>query len=138
MGMAGLRAGYCIADEYIIDMLYRVKAPYNLNVLTQKIIYEAINNSDRKDKMVEQIISERKKVMEELVQMTGVNKVYDSDANFILFEVDDPYKIYNDLKDQSVIIRNRSNMKKLAGCLRVTIGTPDENDLFINELRNSL
>ncbi|MBU1101280.1 MAG: histidinol-phosphate transaminase [Bacteroidetes bacterium] len=137
-GMAGIRCGFSVASPYITELLYKVKAPYNLNMMTQKGILKAIENKSTKDSFVSTIISEREKVYSELAKMSGVKKVYPSEANFLIFEVENPDEVYQTLVKKEVIIRNRSRMTRLSGCLRVSIGNSEENELFINELRRIL
>lgn len=135
-GLAGVRFGYSISNESHVNLLMKVKAPYTINKLTESVILKGISNSEKKDDFVQSIKEEKKRVFAELQQIEIVQEVYESDSNFILFKVDDAEKIYNDLAEKNIIIRNRSTQLGLEGCLRVTIGTPDENDKFINELKN--
>lgn len=137
-GMAGIRCGFCVADERIIKTLYKVKAPYNLNQLTQHGVMEATKKKNKRDEFIKEIISERELMITELKKIEGVKNVYPSEANFLIFRVDEPNRIYSELVKKSVIIRNRSTMPKIQGCLRVTIGNKAENKIFLEELRRVL
>ncbi|MFA3781764.1 histidinol-phosphate transaminase [Melioribacteraceae bacterium 4301-Me] len=135
-GLAGIRCGYCIAQPEIINYLYKIKLPYNLNKLTSAKVIEALENIGEKEKLKNKIISERKYLIDELDKIRGIKKVYPSDSNFILFEVEEPKIIYERLAAKGIIIRDRSNQVK--GCLRVTVGTEKENKKFIDELKKIL
>ena len=137
-GLAGIRCGYAITDPYIVKLLMKVKAPYNLNKLTISAALKALDNIKKKDLFVEQIIKERERVLEKLNNIEGVFSTFPTDANFILFRVDDADAVYNKLVSKGIIIRNRSNQLKLKGCLRVTIGKPEENEKFLTALKEVL
>ena len=135
-GLAGARFGYSISDEFIVKILMKVKAPYTINKLTESVILQAISKSGIKDEFLKLIESEKNRLIEELENIELVREVYATDANFILFKVDNADEVYNFLALKNIIIRNRSNQPGLDGCLRVTVGTKEENDKFINELKN--
>lgn len=135
-GLAGVRFGFSISNKSIVNLLMKVKAPYTINKLTESVILSAISNAKQKDEFVQSIREEKERVFAELRRIEIVKEVYESDANFILFKVDDADKVYNDLAKKNIIIRNRSTQLGLEGCLRVTIGTPEENDKFLTELKN--
>ena len=137
-GLAGIRCGYCAANEEIIKLLYNVKAPYNINKFTWNAVINAIENQKKKDKLVYQIINERTKVEQELKKIEGILEVYPTDSNFILFKCENPTEIYNQMIAKGVVIRNRTNDLNLSGCLRVSIGTPYENELFLKALKEVL
>lgn len=137
-GLAGIRCGYCVADKFIISLLMKVKAPYNVNKFIFHSINEAINNNKTKDDFVEQILNEKERINNELVKIKEIEKVYYSDANFILFRCKNSKNILNQLASKGIIIRERSGHKYLDDCLRVTIGTKEENDLFLNSLKELL
>jgi histidinol-phosphate aminotransferase len=137
-GLAGIRAGYCTASKKIIEILYKIKAPYNLNSLTSHSIISAIGGSELKDKFVKEIIKERKRVNNKLIDMKGIEKVFDSETNYVLFKCNDASNIYNKLAERGVIIRDRSNQPLLENCLRVSIGTREQNDSFLQELSEVL
>lgn len=137
-GMAGVRCGFIVADEEIINVLFKVKSPYNINKLTSDIILSALKKHDKKDKFVKMIVSERDKMLAELAKLNGVVKVFPSEANYILFKVNDANYVYNSLVKKGIIIRNRSTQIKLENCLRVSIGTPEQNKIFLKELKKLL
>jgi len=132
-GLAGVRCGYCITSKNIIDLLYKVKSPYNINKLTSEIVIKALENSSQMDKFVSQIKEEREFLLKELGKINGVLRVYPSDSNFILFECAEPVSIYLKLVEKGIIIRDRSSQIK--NCLRVSVGTREENEKFISELQ---
>lgn len=131
-GMAGIRLGMCFASEEIIAILNRIKPPYNVNVLTQNKAIEILksNNDGYKNEVIEQ----RELLSESLAKLPFVVKVYPSEANFILIKTTDANGIYNKLLEQKIVIRNRTKERLCENCLRITVGTPDENQLLINAL----
>jgi histidinol-phosphate aminotransferase len=135
-GLAGVRCGYCITSPQIINLLYKIKSPYNINRLTSEVVIKALKNSAQKDKFVEQIIQEREFLVGELEKIAEIKKVYSSESNFILFECDEPASVYRKLTEKGIIIRDRSNQVK--NCLRVSVGTHEQNEKFLSELRNVL
>ena len=137
-GLAGIRCGYAITDPYIVKLLMKVKAPYNLNRLTISAALKALGNIKKKDLFVEQINKEKERVIEQLSNVEGVLSIFPTDANFILFRVYDADAVYNKLVSKGIIIRSRSNQLKLKGCLRVTIGKPEENEKFLTALKEVL
>lgn len=134
-GLAGARFGFAVADSFIVKLLMNIKSPYNINKLTENIVLKSLSRIDQKNDILEKIKDERDFLTTELKSMKGVRFVNPSDANFILFKVDNADEVYNNLIQKGVVIRNRSNQMNLEGCLRVTIGTRDQNQKFIQELR---
>ncbi len=137
-GMAGLRCGYCVAHEEIIRLLFKVKMPYNINKLTAMAVSQAIDNASVKDEYVKEIIKQREFLFNELKSNKKVINVLPSDTNFISFKVENPREVYNYLEKNGIIIRDRSNQFNFQGYLRVTVGTPDENKLFLKKLNEIL
>lgn len=135
-GLAGVRCGYCVASSPVVNLLYKVKMPYNLNKLTSQVILNALKNNLQKDKFVEAIKSERQFISNELNSNSKIKKVYPSDGNFVLFECEKPTDVYHKLIEKGIIIRDRSTQVK--NCLRVSVGTREQNLEFLNELRNVL
>ena len=133
-GMAGLRLGLAFAQPFIIETLSRVKYPYNINVVTQKIVYDRLQT--RPDAQIRTIIAERKRVSEALKALPLIRKIYPSDANFILVQVDQPRQVYETLIVAGIIVRDRSRIAGCEGCLRITIGTPEENTVLLDTLKN--
>ena len=124
-GMAGLRLGLAFADPLIVATLSNVKYPYNVNGPTQQTVLERLAGSPAAQ--VAEILSERRRVAAALQPMKVVRKLYPSDANFVLVKVDEPRKVYDRLIAAGIIVRDRSRMQGCEGCLRITIGTPEEN-----------
>ena len=132
-GMAGLRLGLAFAQPLIVDTLSRVKYPYNINVVTQKIVLEQLRKSP--DAQIAEIVSERGRVLEGLAKNPVIRKIHPTDANFVLVEVDEPRTIYDRLIGARILVRDRSRIKGCEGCLRITIGTPEENDRLLETLK---
>ena len=132
-GMAGLRLGLAFAQPLIVDTLSRVKYPYNINVVTQKIVLEQLRKSP--DAQIAEIVSERGRVLEGPAKNPVIRKIHPTDANFVLVEVDEPRTIYDRLIGAGIIVRDRSRIKGCEGCLRITIGTPEENDRLLETLK---
>lgn len=135
-GMAGIRLGILYASSEIISVLNKIKLPYNVNVLSQsKALDELINYSNVIDKICS-INKEKEILFKVLLQVKFIKKVYPSDANFILIEVDNALKRYNQLLERGIVIRNRSNQPLCENCLRITVGTPEENIQLVNILKS--
>jgi histidinol-phosphate aminotransferase len=126
-GMAGLRLGMAFANEQIIEVLSRIKYPYNLSILTQQKALELLDNEVQKQEWVTTILNERAKLIENLMGYPFVIKVYPTDANFVLVKTHDPRGIYEYLVDEQIIVRDRSSIALCGGCLRISIGSPEEN-----------
>ncbi len=129
-GLAGIRLGYCIANPDIIDILFKVKAPYNINSLTRYAVKNAILNSAKKDKYVIGIIKERERLKNQLETLPAVEKVYDSDANYLLVKFSNARNIQKNLADKGIIVRDRGSQPKLQNCLRISVGSEEENDIL--------
>ena len=133
-GLASVRCGMAFASTDIIALFNKVKYPYNINLLTQNFVSERVNLIDEKERRVAAILSERPRVMEELSKLSIVEKVYPTDANFVLVKVSDANAIYQHLVERGIIVRNRHSVTLCGNCLRITIGTKEENDRLIEEL----
>ncbi|MBN8694737.1 MAG: histidinol-phosphate transaminase [Bacteroidetes bacterium] len=134
-GLAGLRVGMAFASEPIIDIFNRIKPPYNINIASQKLVLEALNNTDKINAWIKETVEERDKLSAELAMLPFIIKVYPSDANFILVKTNDPLAIYNYLVTKKIIIRDRSKVELCEGCLRITVGTKEENRKLIDTLK---
>lgn len=134
-GLAGLRLGMCFASPAIISVLNKIKYPYNVNIRTQEIALEALDNSHQKDKWVDEILREKSTLVTELRQLPIVENVFPSDANFVLTRVEDAPGIYQYLMKKRIIVRDRSRVQLCNSCLRITIGTPEENRRLIAALK---
>ncbi|NEW82624.1 MAG: histidinol-phosphate transaminase [Mariniphaga sp.] len=126
-GMAGLRLGMAFASESIIDVLSRIKYPYNLSILTQQKGLELLSNEQQMLDWVAIILKEREKMIANLKKYPFVVKVYPTDANFVLVKTHDPRGIYQYLVNAKIIVRDRSSIALCEGCLRISIGSPEEN-----------
>jgi histidinol-phosphate aminotransferase len=138
MGLAGIRLGYACADPEWIGQFEKVRPPYNVGVLTLAAAHYLIPRFALLDAQAGVIRAERARVLEALRAIAGV-RVYDSAANFLLFRVDDPERLFVALRGRGILLKNVSPAHPLlAGCLRVTIGTAQENDAFLQALGESL
>ena len=133
-GLAGIRLGICIASEEIIDILNKIKPPYNINSLTQERAISALEDWDTTQRQITQLIAERKGLFAQLEKISFVEKVYPSDANFLLVRVDDANKRYAQLIENDIVVRNRSKQVGCENCLRFSVGTPQENQILIETL----
>ncbi|MEX0648340.1 MAG: histidinol-phosphate transaminase [Balneolaceae bacterium] len=137
-GLAGIRLGIAISNPRIIEYLLKVKAPYNINKLTAKTALDVFDQLDLVKFNVEKIREEREYVSEQLGHSDAVEKVYPSDANFLLFKIRNAKEVYQKLANKGVIVRYRGNEPLCEDCLRVTIGMPDENIRFLKTLKEVL
>ena len=133
-GLAGLRLGLAFAHPAVISVMSQVKYPYNISALTQQTVAKALESPI--DAQVKEIISERGRVADALQSLPCVLKVYPSQANFLLVKVTDADALYDLLVSRGVIVRNRNKVKGCAGCLRITIGLKEENDVMLDALKN--
>ncbi len=132
-GMAGLRIGLAVADPAVISLMSKVKYPYNINVVAQKMALMKLDEA-AKDKAVAEIVGQRFRLEKELRKCPEVKGIYSSDANFLLVRFDNPDEVYGRLLAGGVIVRNRSKVPGCEGCLRITVGTPAENDRLLRLL----
>jgi histidinol-phosphate aminotransferase len=137
-GLAAIRLGYCIADKSITDYFFKVKAPYNINILTRYALQKAFDNSERKNNFVSSLISERDSLILSLKKMEKISAVFPSDANYVLFKCPNASKVQKELASEGVIIRDRSGQVLLEDCLRVSIGAKEENEIFLSKLASVL
>ncbi len=135
-GLAGLRVGMAFASQQIIDVFNKVKPPYNINAVSQQIAMEALDNVEQINSWIKTIVTQREIVSKELVSFSFVKKVYPSDANFILVKVNDAENLYNYLVEKQIVVRNRSKVSLCEDCLRITIGTEEENKKFLTAFKN--
>ncbi|MCK9310986.1 MAG: histidinol-phosphate transaminase [Bacteroidales bacterium] len=134
-GMAAIRLGMAFACPEIIGFFNKVKYPYNINLLTQYFVGEEIKKLKRKEDWVEMLVSQREKLIDQLEKLPMVQKVYPTDANFVLVKVNDANATYRYLVEQGIIVRNRNNVSLCLGCLRITVGIPEESTLLIDTLK---
>ena len=129
-GMAGLRLGMAFASPTVADIFARVKYPYNVNGPTQQEVISRLQTEEH-DLHVAEVIGQRQLLAQKLNTVSCVRKVFDSEANFLLVKVTDADALYNYLVKQGVIVRNRNRVEGCEGCLRITVGTPDENQKLL-------
>lgn len=135
-GLAGLRLGMAFASEEIIEVFNKIKPPYNINQATQELVLNALDNVDTVNAWIRETVRERDNLVDALQTLAFVQHVYPSDANFILVKTDEPRKLYEYLVTRSIIVRDRSKVVLCAGCLRFTVGTPEENGVLMEALKN--
>lgn len=136
-GLANLRLGKAFASKEIIQILNNIKPPYNINGYTQQMAVKALKAVEKKNEMVAKIIEERERFKAILSTFAIVDKIYPSDANFLLIKMKgDATSIYKTLLKAEIVVRNRSKVLLCENCLRITIGTPSENEQLLIALRN--
>jgi histidinol-phosphate aminotransferase len=133
-GLAGIRLGICMASEEIINILNKIKPPYNINSLTQEKAMTSLLDRNTTKQQIAQLIEGRDWLENQLLNIDFVEKVYPSDANFLLVRVDDANKRYAELIEYDIVVRNRSQQKGCENCLRFSVGTPQENRILIETL----
>jgi histidinol-phosphate aminotransferase len=133
IGLAGLRIGFMIADPAVVHEVNKVRLPFNLNALSQKVAVDALKDRKSMRSFTRSVISDRKRLLEQMRRIDGVDP-YPSDANFILFKVHRPEKMYRGLLKKGVLVRNMKGI--VNSCLRVTVGTPKENTAFLRTLKD--
>ncbi|KMP11976.1 histidinol-phosphate aminotransferase [Candidatus Nitromaritima sp. SCGC AAA799-C22] len=136
IGLAGLRVGFGVADRVIIDQINKVRLPYNSNTVSQTWAEHLLTHFDPVQKQIDTILDERGRLMQELEKIGSIT-VYPSDSNFILFRTEQPAgEIFQHLMDNGILVRNLSSHPRLANCLRVTVGTREENDRFLSHAQS--
>lgn len=135
-GLAGLRLGMAFANPQIISLLDKIKPPYNISSATQRLAAQALADISYMERSVKTILAERTRLASELGKLRTVTKVFPSDANFILIRINNAAKVYNELVWQHVVVRDRSQVRRCEDCLRITVGTAEENDILLNALKS--
>jgi histidinol-phosphate aminotransferase len=135
-GLAGLRVGMAFASEEIIEVMNKVKPPYNINEASQQLALQALGNIEQINGWIKETLIQRDNLVLGLKHFDFVVDIYPSDANFILVKTTDANGIYNYLVNQGIIVRNRSKVELCEGCLRITVGTPAENNILLETLQN--
>ena len=135
-GLAALRLGLCYASMDIIELFNKVKPPYNVNEASQQLGLEALQDAATVNAWIMQVVEQKEILLKGIAELPFVKKIYHSDANFVLVKVDDANALYNYLSAKEVIVRNRSKDVHCENCLRITIGTPGENEVLINLLKS--
>ena len=134
-GMAGIRLGMGFSNNKIVNYINKIKPPYNINLLTEKRALKELKNIDTIKTNIKIILEERNKLINSLNELSFIIKVYPSDSNFILIKVDDADLRYKQLIEKGIVLRNRSKELLCDNCLRITIGTPYENELLIKNFK---
>ena len=135
-GMAGIRIGFAFAGPEIVAAMERIKYPYSVNVITERLVLRELEREAIRREQIATLIDQRRKLVAALEQIPLIRRVFPSDANFVLVRVDEPRKIYNHLIERGIIVRDRSRIAGCEGCLRLTVGTPEENAALIDALQN--
>jgi len=133
-GLAGIRLGYCVANERTVSYLLRIKSPYNVSAITSRLATNALKNRVFLRNSISTIVAERARLAESLQSLAVVVHVYPSEANFLLVEFNDAVRVYESLRGAGIIVRRRSE-PRLRNCLRLTVGTSEENDLVLSNIR---
>ena len=134
-GLAALRLGLCYASMDIIDLFNKVKPPYNINDASQQLALEALQNTELVNEWITAAVLQKEMLIKEMGNFTFVETIYPSDANFFLMKVNNAADLYNYLSDHEIVVRNRSKDTGCENCLRITIGTPEENQQLLNLLK---
>jgi histidinol-phosphate aminotransferase len=134
-GMAAIRLGMGFSNNKIVNYINKIKPPYNINLLTEKRALKELKNIDTIKTNIKIILEERNKLIDSLNELSFIIKVYPSDSNFILIKVDDADLRYKQLIEKGIVLRNRSKELLCDNCLRITIGTPYENELLIKNFK---
>lgn len=135
-GLAGLRLGMAFASKPVIELMNKVKYPYNINTATQLLVSDALNNIDWVNEHIGITVTERERLRTELLNLSFTEEVYPSDANFLLAKMKNARIIYEQLCEKGIIVRDRSKVVLCEDSLRITIGTEDENNKLIEALNN--
>lgn len=135
-GSASIRLGMAFASKDIISIFNKIKYPYNVNLLTQKKALEILQTEKKVEKWVKTTLAERTKMIDGLAKLKIVQHIYPTDANFVLVKVSDANSTYQKLVEKGIIVRNRNSVSLCLGCLRITIGTAEENKILLHELQN--
>lgn len=130
-GLAALRVGMAFASKEIIQVMNKVKPPYNINQASHDLVLKALEEVGQVNDMIRLIVSERERLQTALQQLPSVLHIYPSDANFLLVKVKEAKRLYNSLLQEGIVVRDRSNVTLCEGCLRITVGTQAENDRLI-------
>ncbi len=135
-GMAGIRLGVCCASKDIISILNKIKPPYNINELTQEKAINCLENLEKVEMQIIDLKENRSELQKQLKDAAIIKTIFPTDANFVLVQVDDANKRYKELIQMGIVVRNRSNEPLCGNCLRLTIGTKEENKKLIHALKS--
>ncbi len=135
-GLAALRVGMAFASAGIIDIMNKIKPPYNINEPSQELAAQALDEVEQVNEMIRVIVSERNRLAIELQKIPIVQEIFPSDANFLLVRIEEARKVYEYLLSVGIVVRDRSTTPGCASCLRITVGTPKENDVLLSALHS--
>jgi len=135
-GLAGLRLGMAFASDLIIDVLNRIKPPYNIGQATQDIVLQALHGTARVNEMIKEIVQMRNELADQIGRLSSVLNVYPSEANFLLVKIKDSRVVYESLLELGIVVRDRSSAPGCSDCLRITVGTKEQNDKLLTILSN--
>jgi histidinol-phosphate aminotransferase len=133
-GLAALRVGMAFASKEIIDVMNRVKPPYNINQASQELVLKSLEEVEQVNQMIRDIVEQRDALRKSLESINGVEKIYPSDANFLLVRIRNARPLYEFLLTKGIVVRDRSNVTLCEGCLRITVGTAPENAALISAI----
>jgi histidinol-phosphate aminotransferase len=135
-GLAGLRIGFAFASKEIIDLFNKIKPPYNISEAVQQLALQALQNEAQSREKTKTLVQQKLRLMDDCKQFGFIQNIYPSDANFILIKVNEATALYQYLLSKAIVVRNRSRQPLCENCLRITVGTPQENDDLITALKN--
>jgi histidinol-phosphate aminotransferase len=135
-GLAGLRLGMAFASEMIVDILNKIKAPYNIGQATQELVLAALGETEKVNSMIRDIVRMRNELAEKISRLSVVLNVYHSEANFLLVKIKNARQIYESLLAEGIVVRDRSTAPGCTDCLRITVGTGVQNDQLLNLLQD--
>jgi len=136
-GLAGLRVGMAFANDEITGVLNRIKPPYNIGQATQDLVLTALEETEKVNEMIRELVRMRQELAGQLSRMSAVEAVYPSESNFLLVKIRDAGMVYRELLDAGIVVRDRSHTPGCEGCLRITVGTAEENTRLIETLNHS-
>ena len=135
-GLAALRLGMAFASEDIIAVFNKIKPPYNIGQATQELVLQALENVAEVNEFIRELVQRREEMVTSLKKVSVVEKIFPSDANFLLVKVNDARALYNYLLTKAIVVRDRSRVELCEGCLRITVGTKRENEQLIEALNS--
>ncbi len=133
-GLAGLRVGMAFAGEPVIDVMNKIKPPYNIGQATQEIVLRALEETSSVNEMIVEIVRMRNELAEKIGRLSAVLNVYPSEANFLLVKIKNARRVYENLLSQGIVVRDRSSSPGCSDCLRITVGTKEQNDKLLDTL----
>jgi histidinol-phosphate aminotransferase len=133
-GLAGLRMGMAFASELVIDVLNKIKPPYNIGQATQELVMKALKETTKVNEMIKDIVRMRNEMAEKISRLSSVSNVYPSEANFLLVQIQHTRQVYENLITKGIVVRDRSSAPGCTDCLRITVGTKEQNDRLLEIL----